>query len=47
MLGSGVVPVRFSTHMSLSLDLPPERLVGVFVRDATPVFEDPVVEILP
>ncbi len=42
-----VVGERAPLRSHLPMDLPPERLVGVFVRDATLVFEDPVVEILP
>jgi hypothetical protein len=42
-----VVGDRPPVRSRFTLDLPPERWLGVFVRDATLVLEDPVVEILP
>ncbi len=36
---------RAPLHSRMPLELPPERQVGVFVRDATLVLEDPVVEL--
>jgi hypothetical protein len=41
------VGLRAPIHARSPLELPPERLIGVFVRDGTLVMTDPVVELFP